>query len=167
VKIRAISKEEFDRIMREGKLDDTNIESRSDLWLVSINPAPDMFKDAYLSSHSMEPYFKEEHPQLLKLFFDDVPADTPYTVLGTKKSTIARAMTQEQAEIALDFLEKMKGKDGVLLVHCTMGKSRSVAVAHFAAELLGQNPKDIYENESQDPNKTTLRLLREAKEKRK
>jgi len=166
MKIRAISKHEFDRIMRDSKLDDANIEQKTDFWLISINPAPEMMMDAYLNSHSMEPYFKKDHPQLLKLFFDDVVADTPYTVLGSKKSTIARTMTEDQANITLNFLEKMSGHAGTLLVHCTMGKSRSVAIAHFAAELLGQDTKEIYENENQIPNKTVLNLLRQAREKK-
>jgi len=94
------------------------------------------------------------------LFFDDVKVETEIILIGGGGTVMARPMSEDQARDTFNYLGTVP-KDATLLIHCTAGKSRSVAVAHFAAELAGQDPKGIYENDEQVPNETCLRLLRQ------
>ena len=161
MKIRAVSKKEFDRTMASQNINDDNVEELlTDTWLVSINPSDEVMRVAYANSPELQPLFKKDHPRVFRLFFDDVKVETEIILIGGGGTVMARPMSEDQARDTFNYLGTVP-KDATLLIHCTAGKSRSVAVAHFAAELAGQDPKGIYENDEQVPNETCLRLLRQ------
>ena len=154
-----MSKDDFDIHMVLKSINDSNIEEQKDLYLISINYSdfPEwMPEEAY-------PHFKQDHPNVLRLFYDDVLQDTPVKITATKEWWTAKAFTSEQAKQVVDFLSKIEKNDNTkIIVHCKAGKSRSVATAHFVSEYFGEDPNLIYTNPEQKPNATVLNLLREA-----
>jgi hypothetical protein len=159
VKIQALSKNSFDKRMKDLGIDDSNVKNRKNLYLISINYSefPDwMPEEAY-------PHFKEDHSNVIRLFYDDVLKDTPIQIIATKEWVVAKAFTPEQAKQLVEFLSKIEKKDDTLiLVHCKAGKSRSVATAHFISEFFGEDPNLIYTSEEMNPNATVYNLLKEA-----
>lgn len=164
MKIKALPKLVFDATMRGLHLDDSNVEGRKNLFLISINSSSEIQE---IMEDKYQPYFKQDHPNVLRLFFDDVVADGPQN-MGTI-TVNAKAMSVEQAKQVVDFVNGIALSnsserhldDLEIIVHCAAGKSRSVAVAHYIAESLGADSKQIYNREEMDPNKQVLRLLRE------
>ena len=101
-KVLVISKREFDKVMRDNKITAENIENRSKVAFISIN-------DTFGTTET--PFFKEDKENLRILFFDDVTEDTKLN-WGT-----AKAFNKEQGKIVLEFLNKIKDRD-TLIVHC-------------------------------------------------
>ena len=157
--VRAISKRSFDNLMKDSGLVDQVVSLKKNLYLISINFSS-LWED---SPEEAIPYFKQDHENVLRLFFDDVIKDTRVQHIATKEWTTAKAFTKEDANKIIEFLNRIdKNSDDEIIVHCLMGKSRSVAVAHFICEFFGENPSSIYVNEEMKPNPTVLNLLREA-----
>jgi len=145
-KVLVISKREFDKVMRDNKITAENIENRSKVAFISIN-------DTFGTTET--PFFKEDKENLRILFFDDVTEDTKLN-WGT-----AKAFNKEQGKIVLEFLNKIKDRD-TLIVHCHAGISRSGAVGQFAADYFGLDYKEFRNlNPHIHPNSTVTRILRE------
>jgi rhodanese-related sulfurtransferase len=159
MEITVLPKDEFDIMMVLKSINDSNVEDQKNLYLISINYSdfPEwMPEEAY-------PHFKQDHPNVLRLFYDDVLQDTRVHITAQKEWWTAKAFTSEQAKQVVDFLSKIeKNDDTKIIVHCKAGKSRSVATAHFVSEFFGIDPNLIYTNPEQKPNATVLNLLREA-----
>lgn len=155
MKIQALPKPRFDEQMRVRRIDDSNVEDHKNLFLISINSSP-----GFTELEKYKSYFKEDHANVLRLFFDDVEFD------GQTMNT-TKAMTAEHAKQIIGFAKKFNVSSEVL-VHCAAGKSRSVAVAHFLCELFGENVGMVYDagfqpRDEMEPNKLVYRLLEENK----
>lgn len=116
---------DFKNIMKLHNISDDNVETDfSDTYFISINNPDDE-----------ETPFKKEHFNVLTLRFDDTE---------NENNTVLKPITDEQCNQIVSFLTQLKDKKAyTLLVHCTMGRSRSVGVAVFASEFLGISYQDL------------------------
>lgn len=90
---------------------------------------------------------------VLTLYFDDIDR----TVEG------AMLFSEEQARQIIDFILKNEAVE-TLLVHCYGGESRSRAVGAFAAEMLGQSSRNLFETGR--PNMHVYNMLKGVYENR-
>ena len=74
---------------------------------------------------------KKNHINVLNLEFDDVTEDTEFN------GHLLKAMTEEQAQKCVDFIENNIGKH--IYIHCRAGISRSGAIAKFIVEFYNEN----------------------------
>lgn len=132
--IHVLSKYRFDTKMEQEGWNDNNIPS--DKAFISICCTPDIKKN-YIEDYkhkSDEHWFKENHPNVLNLNFDDIQEDKKETAWG-----MAYGMTDEDANKIVEFAKQNADKEDLYL-HCMAGKSRSVAVGlalreHFGCQL--------------------------------
>lgn len=175
MKISALPKHDFDKLMRTLGATDENIETEErfkNLYLISIShstvddPDDEMeFKEEWI------PHFKTSHKNVLRLKFDDVVADGTHTNLRLKffkepKSGAvfySKAFNKEQAQQVLEFVRNIPNNEETeVVVHCAMGKSRSVAIAEFVAKINGLNPDSVHVRYVKSPNKLVTKMLEEA-----
>lgn len=155
----ALSWHKFCATMEHTGVTDDNVESKDKTALIEIMGEQDLL--------SMPHHFKKDHPNVLRLLFDDV--DEPYKVfkLGStgdepyeREFRMVVPMTKEQGQQILDFIKKNKDV-GNFMVHCAAGVSRSAAVAKFITEYFGGEDKDFYKlNPYTHPNARILTILR-------
>jgi len=69
-----------------------------------------------------------EWENLIQVKFDDIKKEVKHYVL----------FNNFHAKLIIDFIETTKNKVGGYIVHCHAGVSRSGAVAHFIANVLGE-----------------------------
>ena len=124
-KIHVLSHVLFNELCEQHNLNDTNIENHTDCAFISIVCTPDVVK-YYKGEISGKHWFKQGHPNVLNIEFDDVLSDLIIN------DTEAKAITFEQAKDIVSFIERNLGKD--FYIHCTAGISRSGAVATFIEE---------------------------------
>jgi protein-tyrosine phosphatase len=155
--ITALSKESFDVKMIMMNLNDSNVESKGDHFFISITPS--MFYGKEIDENEIQdygnvyPYFRQDHKNVMRMFYDDVMQD----MLQYK------ALDAEQARRVVEFIKQIKEcEDATVIVHCTAGKSRSVATAYFIAEYLGMNISDVEARSDATPNLQVLHVLREC-----
>ena len=129
MKVTVINKTKFDTLMCENGISNENVESREDACFISINGT---------IAITEKPYFSGNKKNVLVLFFDDVDADAEIPILGTGKTELNKAFTEQQAKEVIDFLEHNKDK-AQCFVHCAAGYSRSGAVGAFANDYFGGN----------------------------
>jgi predicted protein tyrosine phosphatase len=148
-----LGKHQFDSLMRQNNLNDENVESRGGIFLISI-------VDTDQFSESREPFFKEDHKNVLNLAFDDCEHDgqpSPTQPEGT------RAFNEEQATKLFEFIKKHRDKEQCV-VHCMAGISRSGAVGTFINGYAGGDWDEFKRTNTQiSPNARVHRMLNEAK----
>ena len=122
--IEVLSQFHFDERLREQGIDDTNVEDTT-MAFISIIGTPECLT-YYLDEGKTKHYFKD-HDNVLNLDFDDISTDVIYN--GHRFKT----MTMEQAEKAVDFIDKIldEGLTTYIMVHCRAGMSRSRAFGEF------------------------------------
>ena len=143
--------------MRQRKLDDSVIEQNSKLYVISISQS-----EADLSVHEtaaeiLLPYFKQDHKNVIRLFFDDVKFEGPVWTPGGMRMT--KMFTSEEAKKIIDFAETIE-PESEILVHCLMGKSRSAAVGKWLGEKFDVEVTE--QREDVEPNERVLVYLREV-----
>lgn len=119
-KVIVLPKYAFDNGLSKQNINDSNVENlKEKVCFISIN-------DSFGTDEV--PYFKELHPNVLTLFFDDVDRDI-VTDYGT-----AKVISDEQAK---DIYEYVKSNSHCqnFIVHCTAGISRSGAVGEFINDM--------------------------------
>jgi predicted protein tyrosine phosphatase len=146
MKVYAIGKKSFEDIMKSTNLDDTNIENKKDTCLISITD-PDEGERVF------EHYFKENHKNVLNLKFGDVDRD-----IKTKHG-ICNAMSKEQAKECYDFIKENRDVQ-YWIIHCTMGISRSGAIAQFINDFFGVDEHFNRNNPYISPNPHVSSLLK-------
>jgi predicted protein tyrosine phosphatase len=123
-----------------------------------------------------EPLFKEDHSGAVTVRFDDV---SPEMFDSTEHFAQICAQMEEygrpyqifsemMANQIIDFVDNLQSSltEIVLYVHCTLGVSRSGAIATFVAEICGLDGTSFAENNPQiHPNQLVLERLRTAKKK--
>lgn len=120
VRVRVLSKPEFNSLMGNNKVEDENVEGLENLALISIN-----------DTHGQWPvsWFDQDHPNVLRLWFDDVEHDLQTSPTNPHK---CKAFSVEQAKQTFDFINENYEKD--FIVHCSAGISRSGAIGAFITD---------------------------------
>ena len=107
--------------------------------------------------------FENEHPNVLRVVFDDVEQDERKWGEDVQHFFEAKAMTVEQGQQIVNFLKAVP-ENNDLFIFCSKGESRSGAVGIFATELYEQDlDKFLSENPYVGPNEFVLKTLRELK----
>ena len=154
MKVYVFGKNQFDKLMVENGITDENVESRTDIFLISI-------VDTDMWLESKEPYFKEDHENVLNLNFDDVEHDGEPSPTNWNKGT--RAFTEEQANKLFQFIKKHRDKK-TCIVHCMAGISRSAGCGTFINGYCGGDWEEFKRNNPQIcPNARVERLLNQAR----
>jgi len=136
----------FECMCKTKHLNDSNVESTLDAYVCVHN------------SKDMSPFFKEEHSNVLNLFFDDW---TPEEVEKMPNDDFKRNLVlfnQNMADQLKNFLNENKNSN-VWHVHCLAGISRSGAIALWLARNFNLDEYALTRKFSLDPNKHVLRLL--------
>lgn len=159
--IRTLSHEDFDIMCYKSNLNDDNVESNTDKAFISIIGTKECRK--YYLEDETGHWFKKEHPNVLNLEFDDVTQDLNWN------GHLFEAMTEEQAEKCIDFIENNIGK--TFYVHCKAGISRSGAISQFILDFFNRdkiyNQDDFnFFNRHIRPNNFVLTLLKRTYYKR-
>lgn len=123
MKIEVLSHYLFEEKCKKDGLNDENIEDKKDKAFIDIIGTEECRK--YYLMEEMSHYFKI-HSNVLNLEFDDLSEDVEYD------NHVFKAMTMQQAEKTVDFIEKMIN-DGVMYfrICCRAGYSRSRAIGEF------------------------------------
>ena len=84
-------------------------------------------------------FFEDGHDNVLNLDFDDIGTDVIYN------GHLFKTMTMEQAEMTVDFIEKMigRGNDMMFYVHCRAGMSRSRAIGEWIFRYCKENGIEV------------------------
>ena len=126
--VKVLSRILFWGMLKKQGITDSNVESQENTYFISINSTE--------GSDSV-PYFKENHPNVLTLFFDDCDEYIKYPKIGSNGDFIeVIPMSEEQGLEVMEFVKKM-GKNPNIYVHCTAGVSRSGAIGAFISDYLG------------------------------
>ena len=152
MRIYALSRTKFNKLMVDNHITPENVELKTDVFFISINNTYDI----------VEPYFKENKDNVKVMSFDDVDEDEVYFDLETKKKTLIKAMTENQAQELFDFINKNKDKK-TCIVHCTMGVSRSGGISQFIADYLNVDKNQFKSDNPQIcPNNHVIRMLKKV-----
>lgn len=159
VKIEVLSHYLFDKDMIEMGLNDTNVEN-SNMAFISIIGTQECLK-YYLDESDTKHYFNDGHKNVLNLDFDDVGNDILYN------NHLFRAMTMEQAESTVDFIEESFNNEvEEIKIHCRAGFSRSRAIGEFIYRYCQEhNINVVYEDRNDYTtmlNQDVLRKLNNA-----
>lgn len=152
--IQALSKENYVKMMQKLNINDTNVEQKNVAHICIVDtPLPSGF--TFYTSQ----YFQSDHPNVLRLWFDDIDQDTTVPIIGMGQYT-CRAITLDQCRVIKDFILQHKNANG-FLIHCILGVSRSGAVATYANEIL-DGEKEFFKknNPDIDPRQSILDKLR-------
>lgn len=123
MKVTVLSQFNFDERMKKMGLSDDNVEEQNAAF-ISIIGTPECL-NYYLDEGDTKHYFGG-HPNVLNLEFDDIEGDVLYNGHHFK------TMRMEQAEKAVDFIEKTVEKNvDDIFIHCRAGFSRSRAFGEF------------------------------------
>jgi len=152
MKINVVNKKLFDNLMKSNNITDLNVEQLKDSFFISIT-------DTDKFSTSREPYFKENHENVINLSFDDCTEDgqpSPTQPEGTK------AFNKDQALVLYKFIKKHLEKEQCI-VHCMAGISRSGAVGTFINDITRGDYREFKRMNPQIvPNQHVKSLLNRA-----
>lgn len=149
MKINRISQANFKSLMEQQNITDQTVDSSNDFY-ICLNSTGWI--------HSI-PYFKEEHANVINLYFDDVESSGPKEIQwfgGETKIIDAIAMNERQAEQLVRFISTIPS-DATLYVYCAKGKSRSRAVEDFILSI-----ETNIDTISEGSNQHVYKSLREA-----
>lgn len=152
----ALSYQQFKASLDYASITDDNVESKDKTALIEIMGEQDILSAPF--------YFKKDHPNVIRLMFDDVDEPLHVSLLGDvpdeREYVPVVPMSEEQGKLILDFVKK-NDSVGNFIVHCAAGVSRSGAVAKFITEYFGGEDKDFYKlNPYTKPNQRILTILR-------
>lgn len=150
MRVHILSKIEFDKLMINNQINDSNVEKFDSIMFISIVD----------TQNRQGPYFKENHDNVINLRFDDVENDgesSPTQEAQTK------AFSEKQAKELYNFIKKNKDKEQCI-VHCMAGISRSGAVGTFVnGYCQGDWERFKRDNPHIVPNPRVHRMLIDAK----
>lgn len=150
--IKVLSRVLFWGLLKNKQITDTNVEYLDNTFFISINST---------EGNDSEPYFKETHPNVLTLYFDDCDEYKKYPIIGSDGKFYEQIpMSEEQALEVVNFVEKMNNKS-TIYVHCTAGVSRSGAIGAYISDYLGMRWDDFIRcNPQVIPNSHISSLLK-------
>jgi predicted protein tyrosine phosphatase len=152
--IKVLARFLFWGILKKQGITDSNVENQDNTFYISINST---------EGNDITPYFKEKHPNVLTLYFDDCNEYKKHPVDGSPDEFYEQIpMSEEQALEIIKFAEKMNNESNVY-VHCTAGVSRSGAVGAFISDYLGNKWDDFIKvNPQVIPNSHISSLLKKV-----
>lgn len=148
----ALSYPQFRATLDVAKIDDTNIEEKKSA-VIEVMGEQDLLFFPF--------YFKQDHPNVLRLLFDDVDEPLTTSLLGDGRDVIPVVpMTEEQGKQIIDFVRTNKDMHN-FVIHCAAGISRSGAIAKFINEYFDGEEWYYWElNPNTRPNARILNILR-------
>lgn len=151
----ALSYYQFCASLQEAGIDDTNVETKKSA-LIEVMGEQDLLSAPF--------HFKEDHPNVLRLLFDDVDEPLHVPLLGEfadgREYIPVVPMTEEQGKQIVDFVKANKDVHN-FIVHCAAGISRSGAIAKFINEYFdGEEFHFRHLNPYAMPNGRILNILR-------
>lgn len=145
-----LSQNDFKQEMKSQNITDQTVDNMTNLFFICINSSG--------AIHSI-PYFKEEHQNVINLYFDDVefsgPKEIPW-LNGETKIIDAVAMNESQADELSKFISKIPDTS-TIYIYCAKGKSRSYAVEDFIRSI--ESGIDCISDTS---NKHVYKLMKES-----
>lgn len=160
MKILALSKNAFDKLMFEKGVNNDNVEQQDKLVFISLNNNPEC------AVPGEDPYFTKDAKNVKVMYFADVDKDQHVQLIdGSGRKVLAKAMTEDQAYDLYAFIKHTVGAKGAVpleavIIHCTMGIARSGAVAAFIHDFVGGKWEELKRNNPQiQPNAHVYRLL--------
>ena len=131
------NKTQFDKLMEFNHINDSNVEVRTEIFLISIvdthihNPfgdGPESKKFEKQLVDLLDHHFQKDHNNVMNLEFDDCEHDGQAS--PTNASNETKAFSEEQASKLFEFIKQNRDRK-TCIVHCMAGISRSAAVAEF------------------------------------
>lgn len=155
----ALSYQQFKASLDYAGITDDNVESKDKTALIEIMGEQNILSAPF--------YFKKDHPNVIRLMFDDVDEsykvfklDGTDDIIDEREFRMLVPMNEEQGKLIVEFV-KANQNVGNFIVHCAAGVSRSGAVAKFITEYFGGEDKDFYKlNPYTKPNQRILTILR-------
>ena len=147
--IKVLPHSTFDEYCYKYGLDNDNVENDKEHAYISIIGTKECLK-YYLEEEDTTHWFKDNHPNVINLDFDDITKDEIEW-----EGHIFKGFSGEQAQQLFDFIENNKDKS--FIIHCRAGMSRSQGVGNFI--------NDFYKGEFESdtllphPNKEVYRKL--------
>ena len=153
MKVIILSHTEFNRLMVRNGITPQNVESKTDLMLISICGSDPLDDNVH--------YFPENKENVLNLNFDDCDKDFTFRDYVTNEEITNKAFTEEQAMEVYNFLNINKDKNRkTCIVHCAAGISRSAGISVIVNEFFGGNYNQLkYDNPQIQPNGHVIRLM--------
>jgi len=150
----ALSWNQFGAMVAREHLNDENVSLKNKACFIEIIGEQDLLR--------MPHWFQKDHPNVLRLLFDDVDEPLQVPLLGRDKREYISVvpMSEEQGKAILAFIEQNSHAD-VCVVHCAAGVKRSGAVAQFIndwADIDYFTARSL--NPSTKPNARILSILR-------
>lgn len=127
LKIEVYPHSRFEEVCNNDGYNDGNVEKIEDWAFIDIIGTKECLK-YYLDEEDTVHWFKENHPNVLNLEFDDISGDEL-----EYKGHIFKGLSKEQAQNAVDFIERNKDKN--FRICCRAGMSRSRAFAEYVCRL--------------------------------
>ena len=159
--IKVYSRNDFEEKMYRLDLDRFNVGNEEDKAFIQIIETDDCIKHYNEEGITNYWFVNTTADNVLNIAFDDVNEDE-FVYHGTT----FKGITDEQAELIVDFIEKHKGKNWYL--SCRAGRSRSQAISKYILDMYGEEYGYI-ENEScrkdnpcKTPNINVLTKLKRA-----
>ena len=140
-KINCYSHYEFNDLCEERGWNDDKNPPPSGIALISICCTPECAR--YWLEEDDDHWFKEEHPNVLNLNFDDIPRDQIEW-----KGHIFYGLTKEDAKRCFDFIERVIPEVSEIWIHCRAGQSQSQGVVRYILDCYS----DQYELETRNDN---------------
>lgn len=151
----ALSYHQFCATMDVAAINDTNVGTKKSA-LIEIMGEQDLLSAPF--------HFKEDHPNVLRLVFDDIDEPLHVPLLGEfvdgREYIPVVPMTEEQGRQIVDFVKANKDAYN-FIVHCAAGISRSGAIVKFINEYFdGEEWYFRHLNPHTRPNARILNILR-------
>lgn len=149
INVFVLSKLQMRDLLNINNINDDNVDSFKNIRIISIND----FKGGFYH----EPFFKNEHYNVLTLYFDDVERDFEQSPTNYQET---KAFSIEDARKIIDFLANINDDVKTIFIHCAAGISRSGAIGQFCSYYLNVD-KDHFKihNSHIMPNGRVLRML--------
>jgi len=149
MEINVLSKNVFDNLMHEHKINDQTVSNYDNVFFISIN-------DTKSSEYFEESWFRKNHDNVMVLYFDDVESENETSPTNSGKCTpFSNKMAKDLYMFIKNNLEKNQ-----CIVHCMAGISRSGAVGSFICDLTRSNrQKFLRDNPQIHPNARVLIML--------
>lgn len=154
----AMSYNAFNDIVKERNITDNNVKEWKNQAFIEVQGEEDIKSNEELAFH-----FKQNHPNVLRLMFDDCDEDKEIMDLsGNSKGLWIRTINKEQTVELHKFINNNKDKN--FIIHCHAGVSRSGAIAQYVCEVK-DIPLEIFQqmNPYVLPNRRVLSELRTIK----
>lgn len=157
--IYALSYQEFVSNMSIGKITDDTVEKKTASCIIEIMGEQDLLCFPF--------WFKKDHPNVLRLLFDDVDEPLHIKLFGEPEDGMDRIpvvpMNEHQGKQIVKFVEDNKDKNS-FIVHCAAGISRSAAVAKYINYRFNEEEDDYLFNKNNPhirPNQRIFSMLKE------